>query len=84
MRVKIKSEAVKLYFAVPTRLVLNSLTLKLLLKHGSKVSNVRIGTQTARKLRDIAAAIRRFKRGHRHWVLIEAESAEGNGVEIRL
>ena len=80
MRITVKSDEVNLCIPFPTGLVFNDLTAALVPKFMEQ-NGVMI---TAKQARKFIRAMRKFKRRHRDWTLVEVQSAEGDYVEIKL
>ena len=80
MRITVQSDDVNLRIPIPTGLVLNDLTAGLAPKLMAQ-NGVTITTKQARKF---IRAMKKYKRRHRDWVLVEVQSADGDYVEIKL
>lgn len=80
MKITVRSDEVNLRIPIPTGLVFNDLTAalvpKLMAQNGMTI--------TAKQARNFIRAMRKFKRRHRDWTLVEVQSAEGDYVEIKL
>ena len=80
MRITVRSGEFKLRIPFPTGLVLNDLTAGLA-PIIMKQNGMTITTKQARKA---IRAMKKYKRRHRDWVLVEVESSAGDYVEIKL
>jgi len=80
MIIKICSDDVKLWIPVPLGLVFNNLTAAFLPKLMEQ-NGMTITPEQARKL---MRGIRKCKRRHRGLTLVEAQTAYGQSVEIKL
>ena len=80
MKITVRSDEVNLCIPFPTGLVFNDLTAaiapKFLEQNGITI--------TAKQARKVIRAMRKFKRRHRDWVLVEVQSADGDYVEVKL
>lgn len=80
MRIIVKDKDSHLNIPIPTRLVFNGLTAGLLCrgleKHGTHV--------TRKQLMVFVKELRRFRRRHPRWTLVEVEGHEGEQVKITL
>lgn len=80
MRMKVRRGTMKLWFPMPLTILLNDLTALFLPKvmaHGGV-------TMTKKQARKLVRATRKCLRRHRGLTLVEAESATGDWVEIKL
>lgn len=80
MRITVRSGDFKLRIPIPTGLVLNDLTAGLVPKIMEQ-NGMTITTKQARKL---IRAMKKYKRRHRDWTLVEVQSSRGDYVEIKL
>ena len=80
MIIKVRSDDVKLWIPVPTGLVFNDLTAALL----PKIMEQNGMTITPKQARKLVRGIRKCQRRHRGLTLVEAETADGQCVEIKL
>lgn len=81
MRIHIKeSDGKNISLRLPNRLMLNGLSAVLLSK-ASKRKNLNI---SAKQLRILFRAIKKYKRKHPKWELIEVHDHNGDSVEITL
>ena len=80
MIIKIRSNDVKLWIPIPLGLVFSDLTAALLPKIMEQ-NGITITPEQARKL---MRGIRKCRRHHRGLTLLEAETAYGQSVEIKL
>ena len=80
MRITVRSGDFKLRIPFPAGLVFNDLTAALVPKIMEQ-NGMTITTKQARKL---IRAMKKYKRRHRDWVLVEVQSADGDYVEIKL
>ena len=80
MRIIVRDKDTHLNLPIPTRLVFNGLTAGLLCwgleKHGTHVSR--------KQLMVFVKELRRFRRRHPRWTLVEVEGHEGEQVKITL
>lgn len=80
MKITVRSEDTNLWIPIPTALFLNDLTAGLapqfLAPYGVTI--------TAKQARKFIRAMKKYKRRHRDWVLVEVQSADGDYVEIKL
>ena len=81
MKIKIMSERHNIHFAFPNWLFLNRASLSFLKKNDSEGmwKNVKPS-----HIRNIRRTIRRMRKTHKGWYLVEVESADGTGVKIKL
>ena len=80
MVIKIRSEEIKLWIPVPMGLVFSDLTAAFL----PKLMEQNGMTMTAEQARKLMRGIRKCRRRHRGLTLVEAETAYGQSVEIKL
>ena len=80
MRITVKSDEANLRIPIPTGLVFNDLTAALVPKFMEQ-NGVTI---TAKQARKFIRAMKKYKRRHRDWTLVEVQSADGDYVEIKL
>ena len=80
MIIKVRSEEIKLWIPVPLGLVFNDLTAAFLPKIMEQ-NGMSITPEQARKL---IRGIRKCQRRHRGLTLVEAQTAYGQSVEIKL
>lgn len=80
MKITVRSEDVNLCIPFPSALIFNDLTAAF----APKVMEQNGVTITAKQARKFIRAMRKFKRRHRDWTLVEVESAGGDYVEIKL
>ena len=80
MRITVRSEEANLRIPIPTGLILNDLTAGLVPKFMEQ-NGITITTKQARKF---IRAMKKYKRRHRDWVLVEVQSSDGDYVEIKL
>lgn len=81
MVIRIRSEeGPNLFIPLPTGLVCNRLTASLAARavseYGMEIS--------ASQLNRLFAAVKRYKRAHPDWVLVEVQSADGEFVYVKL
>lgn len=80
MRIIVRDKDSHLNIPIPTRLVFNGLTAGLLCrgleKHGTHM--------TRKQLMVFVKELRRFRRRHPRWTLVEVEGHEGEQVKITL
>ncbi len=80
MKIKVRSGNIKLWFPIPTAIVFSDLT-ALFLPKMMEQSDVTITREQARKwMRELRKCMRR----HRGLTLVEAQSTNGEWVEIKL
>lgn len=80
MRITVRSDEHRFRIPIPTGLVFNDLTAAL----APKFMEQNGITITAKQARKVIRAMRKFKRRHRDWVLVEVQSADGDYVEVKL
>ena len=80
MKITVRSEGFNLRIPIPTGLIFNDLTAGLA-PHFLEKNGVTI---TKKQARTFIRTLRKFKRRHRNWTLVEVESANGDYVEIKL
>ncbi len=64
---------------LPTALILNKRVLRFLLKYAGPETPFR---ENAEALSALAGEIRRLRKIHKHWTLLEVTAADGSRVEI--
>lgn len=80
MRITVRSEEANLRIPIPTALIFNDLTAAIAPRFMSQYGlNI-----TGRQARKLVRAMKKFKRRHRDWILVEVQSADGDYVEIKL
>jgi hypothetical protein len=89
MKIIVKDSDMNLKIILPSRLVLNSLTAYLaphfINRKTGADKNGSVSEITGKQLRLIFREINRYRRKHRDWVLLEAESgSSGEKVMIKL
>lgn len=80
MIIKVRSNEIKLWIPVPLGLVFNDLTAALL----PKIMEQNGMTITPKQARKLMRGLRKCRRRHRGLTLVEAETANGQYVEIKL
>ena len=82
MKVVIKSEEAKIFLILPTSLILNKLSAAIATKIlKSKIPAVDLSTDELMKLIN---CIKRYKKNHKHWEVVNISSADGEIVFISL
>ena len=80
MLIRVKTEGKKFFIPIPNCLLLNRLSVIIahneLKKHGIDIPQ--------KKLYALVKAIRRYKRRHPKWTLVEVQSSDGDDVEIKM
>ena len=83
MRIIVKSDNhTDVNLAIPTNLIFNRVSI-LLLQQICKKQNVELPL-SKEQLIDFMKVVRKYKRHHPNWKLLEVESADGERVEISL
>ena len=80
MIVKVRSDEIKLWIPIPLGLVFNDLTAAFL----PKIMEQNGMSITPKQARKLIRGIRKCQRRHRGLTLVEAETASGQSVEIKL
>lgn len=81
MRITVRDdEGHHFFFRIPMGLLLNRLTAAAAAKYLRRYGL----TLTCRQFLTIFRAMRDFRRRHRDWMLVEAQSADGNYVAIHM
>ena len=80
MIIKIRNNEIKLWIPIPVGLFFNDLTAALL----PKIMEQNGMTITPEQARKLIRGIRKCRRHHRGLTLVEAETAYGQSVEIKL
>ena len=80
MIIKVRSDDIKLWIPVPLGLVFNDLTAALL----PKIMEQNGMTITPKQARKLMRGLRKCQRRHRGLTLVEAETSDGQYVEIKL
>ncbi|MCM1299610.1 MAG: hypothetical protein NC203_00860 [Firmicutes bacterium] len=78
MRITVKTAEKSTELVIPTRLLLNRFAVKRLIKHVPENTAENLTPEAAAKL---AAELNRFRRRHKHWVLVDVEDG-GTGERI--
>ncbi len=82
MRIIVKeSEGKNIRLLLPTGMVLNRLTAGLISK--ALVERAKMDLSTGQMMR-LMRELKRFKRKHPDWVLVEVQSSDGDYVKIKL
>lgn len=82
MRITVKEEGKTKSLAIPTRLLFSSLGVKTLIKH---IPENTVGNLTPQAAKKLAKELNRFRRKHKHWVLVDVEDGQtGEQVVITL
>lgn len=81
MKIEIKDEKKKIVINIPTRILFSRLGL-LLIKLNDKEKNFR--NLRGRDMKRIRKEIYRMRKLHGDWSFLEADSADGGNVSIRL
>ena len=81
MKIKIKTEKLNLFFAVPTVLVFSDIGL-LFMKICDKYGDFK--GVTFKDMRNIRKTIRRIRKKHKNWNLVEVDSTDGTCVRVKL
>jgi hypothetical protein len=81
MTIKIKTDGKKIFIPIPVTWAFGRIGLNYLKKHDEdgSFSNV-----TPKTMKNIRKTIRKMKRIHKKWNLVEVESNDGTSVRIRL
>lgn len=81
MQIRINAkDGPNLWIPLPTGLMFNSLTAPIAARAAAQ-SGVNI---TARQMNRLFDAVRRYKKAHPDWVLVEVQSADGDDIRIKL
>lgn len=83
MKIQIREAERNFYLNLPTNLIFSRLVLRLALKHSS-INSRKIDGLTAEAADALSAEIRRIKKRHGTWELVEVRSADGETVKITL
>ena len=83
MKIQIRAAERNFYLNLPTNLIFSRLVLRLALKHSS-INGRKIDGLTAEAADALSAEIRRIKKRHGTWELVEVRSADGETVKITL
>jgi len=82
MKVVIKSEKTRIFILLPTALFLNRLTATIATKIiKSKQPSIDI---SAKDIMELINSIKKYKRKHKRWELVNISSADGENVFISL
>lgn len=85
MRIKIESQEKNLNLALPSglmsRIAFSGIGLRYLKKHGGDDS---FSNLTKRDMKNIRKTLRRMRKIHKNWNIVEMDSADGDHVIIRL
>lgn len=81
MKIKIKTEKLNLFFAVPTFLVFSDIGL-LFMKICDKDGDFK--RVTFKDMRNIRKTIRRMRKKYTNWNLVEVDSTDGTCVRVKL
>ena len=84
MRIKIKDEDTDINLLLPTNLIFSKGTVWLANHFGRKYAGDALKDIPPEALDRLFAEFRRIKRKHKHWVLVEVESSDGDAVSIEL
>lgn len=84
MRIKIKDEDTNINLLLPTNLIFSKGTVWLANHFGRKYAGDAMKDIPPEALDRLFAEFRRIKRKHKHWVLVEVESSDGDAVSIEL
>lgn len=84
MKIQIRSEDTRLTLYLPTNLLFSRGTVWLAKHVGRKHAAPGLDTIPPQALEALIAELRRIKKKHGHWDLVETESADGAYVCIRL
>ena len=84
MRIKVKGDGHNINIPLPTSLVFSKGTVWLANHFGRKYAGDAMRDIPPEALDKLFAEFRRIKRKHKHWVLVEVHSADGEDVEITL
>ena len=84
MRIQVKSEYRNINLVLPTNLIFSKGTLWLAEHYGRKYAGEAMKDISPEGLDRLFAEFRRIKRKHKHWVLVEVESSDGDAVSIEL
>ena len=83
MRIKITSNGKTTSLLFPTSLILNPISFSFT-RGDIKIDNVGISGLKAKDVSKILKVIKRYKKENPEWNLVEIESADGDGVIIKL
>ena len=84
MRIKIESQEKNLNLALPSglvsRIAFSGVGLRYLKKHGDDAFK----NLTGRDMKNIRKTLRRMRKIHKNWNIVEVDSADGDHIIIRL
>lgn len=80
MRIRIRTETSNLILPLPSSLIWNRLSGRLFAA-GLRQAGASV---TDEQMQHLVTALRQYRRAHRNWVLIQAHTADGTDVEVRL
>ena len=83
MRIRVRSDGRNIRLALPTRLIFSKWFIKLGLRIGSKYSGQK-QELPPEAVDALCTEIRRIKKKHGSWELVDVRSAEGDTVQITL
>ena len=83
MRIRVRSDGRNIRLALPTRLIFSKWLIKLGLRMGSRYSG-QSQELPPEAVDALCAEIRRIKKKHGSWELVEVLSADGDTVQITL
>lgn len=83
MKIQVKEAEKSFCLNLPTSLIFSRFVLRLALKHSS-INGRKIDGLTAEAADALSAEIRRIKKRHGTWELVEVRSADGETVKITL
>ena len=84
MRIKVKDEDTDINLLLPTNLIFSKGTVWLVNHFGRKYAGDAMKDIPPESLDRLFAEFRRIKRKHKHWVLVEVASSDGDEVSIVL
>lgn len=84
MRIRVKGDGHNINIPIPTNLVFSKGTVWLAKHFGRKYAGNAMQDIPPEALDKLFAELRRIKRRHKHWTLVEIRSADGQEVYITL
>lgn len=84
MKIRVKSGDANINLVFPTNLIFGRLTVKLIHAFGRKYAGEALEKIPPEAMEKLFAELRRIKKKHGSWELVEVESADGSIVRVTL
>ncbi len=84
MRITVENEGRRFSIPIPSFILFSPLGAKFLKKNSPEDTDIDFSCLSAKDMRKMRRCIRKMRKIHKNWCLVEAIASEGNSVKIRL